>query len=109
MTVAQLCSHFDQCELCLGNTWRSYSKKHLYKVYLRRWIIPRWGEQLLGDIRTIESSCGFEAYPPREVLAQRSAMRCRCYSTTPAGMNSLTEIPFDSCAKVRNVERHPLC
>ena len=54
MTVAQLCSHFDQRELCLSNTWRSYSTKHIYKVYLRRWIIPRWGEHLLSDIRTIE-------------------------------------------------------
>ena len=25
-----------------------------YAVYLRRWIIPRWGEHLLSDIRTIE-------------------------------------------------------
>lgn len=54
MTVAQLCSDFDQCELCLGNTWRSYSTKHIYKVYLRRWIIPRWGDYLLSDIRTVE-------------------------------------------------------
>src|SRR5260370_41805443 len=54
MTVAQLCSDFDQRELCLDETWRSYSTKHIYKVYLRRWIIPRWGEHLLSDIRTIE-------------------------------------------------------
>lgn len=54
MTIAQLCSHFDQRELCLANTWRSYSTKHIYKVYLRRWIVPRWGEHLLSDIRTIE-------------------------------------------------------
>jgi integrase len=54
ITVAQLCSHFDQRELCLGNTWRSYSTKHIYKVYLRRWIVPQWGEHLLSDIRTIE-------------------------------------------------------
>lgn len=54
MTMAQLCSHFDQCELCLGNTWRSYSTKHIYKVYLRRWIVPRWGDYLLSDIRAVE-------------------------------------------------------
>lgn len=52
MTIAQLRSHFEQFELCAANTWRSYSTKH--KVYLRRWIIPRWGEHLLSDIRTIE-------------------------------------------------------
>jgi hypothetical protein len=54
MTVAQLCSHFDQRELCLGNTWRSYSTKHIYKVYMRRWIIPRWGDRLLNEIRPVE-------------------------------------------------------
>ena len=54
MTIAQLCSHFEQSELCAAHTWRSYSTKHIYKVYLRRWIIPRWGEYLLNDIRTIE-------------------------------------------------------
>ena len=46
--------HFEQRELCLSNTWRSYSTKHIYKVYLGNWIIPRWGEHLLSDIRTIE-------------------------------------------------------
>lgn len=35
MTVAQLCSHFEQSELCLANTWRSYSTKNIYKVYLK--------------------------------------------------------------------------
>ena len=54
MTIAQLCSHFEQCELCLTNTWRSYSTKTIYKVYLKRWIIPKWSEHLLSDIRTIE-------------------------------------------------------
>jgi integrase len=54
MTIVQLCSHFEQCELSLANTWRSYSTKKIYKVYLKRWIIPRWGELLLSDIRTIE-------------------------------------------------------
>jgi hypothetical protein len=31
MTIAQLSSHFEQCELCLGNTWRSYSTKQIYR------------------------------------------------------------------------------
>jgi hypothetical protein len=32
MTIAQLCSHFEQRELCLANSWRSYSTKYIYKV-----------------------------------------------------------------------------
>jgi integrase len=54
MTIAQLCSHFEQCELSLANTWRSYSTKTIYKVYLTRWIIPQWSEDLLSDSRTID-------------------------------------------------------
>jgi integrase len=63
MTIAQLCSHFEQSELCLTNTWRSYSTKNIYKVYLKRWIIPRWSERLLGDIRTIEVESWLRSLP----------------------------------------------
>jgi hypothetical protein len=51
MTIAQLCSHFEQRELGMTNTWRSYSTKSIYKVYLRRWVIPKWSEYLLSDMR----------------------------------------------------------
>jgi hypothetical protein len=54
MTIAQLCGHFDQCEFCLTNTWRSFSTKNIYKVYLKKSIIPKWTEHLLSDIRTID-------------------------------------------------------
>ena len=54
MTVGQLCSHFEQRELCESNAWRSYSTKHIYRVYLRRWIIPKWGEHRLSEIKPIE-------------------------------------------------------
>ena len=63
MTVAQLCSHFEQCELCLTNTWRGYSTKNIYKVYLKRWIIPRWSQHLLSDIRTIEVESWLRGLP----------------------------------------------
>lgn len=54
MTITQLCGHFEQRELCAANTWRSYSTKHVYKVYLRRWIVPKWGEHRLHEIRTVD-------------------------------------------------------
>jgi hypothetical protein len=63
MTIDQLCSHFEQCELCLANTWRSYSTKTIYKVYLKRWIIPKWSEHLLSDIRTIEVESWLRGLP----------------------------------------------
>ena len=71
MTVAQLCSHFEQSELCLTNTWRSYPTKNIYKVYLKRWIIPRWSERLLSDIRTIEVESRLRGLPiARSTCAQ---------------------------------------
>ena len=63
MTIAQPCSHFEQCELCPANTWRSYSTKNIYKVYLKRWIIPTWSERLLSDIRTIEVESWLRSLP----------------------------------------------
>jgi integrase len=63
MTIAQLCSHFEQSELSLSNTWRSYSTKTIYKVYLKRWIIPKWSEHLLSDIRTIEVESWLRSLP----------------------------------------------
>lgn len=62
-TIAQLCSHFERCELCLTNTWRSYSTKNIYRVYLKRWIIPKWSEHLLSDIRTIEGESWLRSLP----------------------------------------------
>ncbi len=51
MTVAQLCDHFEQRELTGDNIWRSYATKKIYKAYLRRWIVPHWGQCQLSDIR----------------------------------------------------------
>jgi hypothetical protein len=63
MTIVQLCSHFEQSELCLTNTWRSYSTKNICKVYLKRWIMPKWSERLLCDIRTIEVESWLRGLP----------------------------------------------
>ena len=63
LTIAQLCSHFEQCELCPANTWRSYSTKNINKVYLKRWIIPKWSERLLSGITTIEVESWLRSLP----------------------------------------------
>jgi hypothetical protein len=54
MTGAQLCNHFEQRELGSTNLWRSYATKKCYGVYLRRWIVPQWGDYELGNVKTIE-------------------------------------------------------
>jgi integrase len=63
ITVGQLCGHFEQRELCLTDTWRSYATKSIYKVYLKRWVIPKWGEHLLSDIRAIEVESWLRGLP----------------------------------------------
>jgi hypothetical protein len=54
MTVGQICAHFEQRELSLDNTWRSYATKKCYAVYLKRWILPHWGEHELRNVKTID-------------------------------------------------------
>jgi integrase len=73
MTVAQLCGHFEQRELAKSNTWRSYSTKKAYVVYLRRWIIPHWGRYQLREVRTIE----VESWLRRLPLAKSSCAKIR--------------------------------
>ena len=53
MTVSQLSDHFEQRELGRDNTWRSYATKKSYHTYLKRWIVPHWGEYGLFQIRTV--------------------------------------------------------
>ena len=50
MTFAQLCNHFEQRELAKDNTWRSYSTKKTYGVYLKRWVSTRLA--LFGVLRS---------------------------------------------------------
>lgn len=54
MTLAQLADHFQQRELGHSNGRISYSTKKAYQGYLRKWIVPRWGEYLLPNIKAVE-------------------------------------------------------
>lgn len=54
LTIAQLAEHYRRTELSSDNTWKSYSTKKGYENYLKRWIVPKWGECPLGRIKPIE-------------------------------------------------------
>ena len=54
MTVGELCQHFQQRELVQDDNWRSYSTRRNYYFLLNCWIVPRWGEHELSEVRTIE-------------------------------------------------------
>jgi integrase len=54
MTLAQLTDHFQQRELGRSNSRISYSTKKAYQGYLNKWIVPRWGDYLLPNIKAVE-------------------------------------------------------
>ena len=54
MTLRQLAGHFQQRELARSNTRISFSTKRAYQGYLFKWIVPRWGDYLLPNIKAVE-------------------------------------------------------
>jgi len=73
MTIAEVCDHFIQRELTNDNLWRSYSTKRAYKAYLRKWIVPHWGNVRLSEVRTME----VESWLRRLPLAKSSCAKIR--------------------------------
>jgi integrase len=94
MTISQLCSHFEQRELACGNTWRSYSTKRGYAVYLRRWIVPRWGRYELPNIRTIEVEYWLRRLP----LAKSSC----------AKIQNVMSVLFNHACRYEFFDRNPI-
>jgi integrase len=54
MTFGQLAEHYRQRELRPNNHDKNYSTKAGYDCYLRKWIVPRWGQHSLPSIRASE-------------------------------------------------------
>jgi integrase len=94
MTVAQLSSHFEQRELARSNTWRSYSTKRGYSVYLHRWILPEWGRYELRHVRTIE----MEAWLRRLPLARSSCAKIR----------NVMSVLFNHACRYEFFDRNPM-
>lgn len=94
LTIAQLCSHFEQRELARSNTWRSYSTKKCYAVYLRRWIVPQWGRYELRNVRTIE----VESWLRRLPLAKSSCAKIR----------NVMSVLFNHACRYEFFDRNPI-
>jgi integrase len=94
MTFAELCGHFEQRELGMGNTWRSYATKKCYGVYLRRWILPKWGEYRLEDVRTIQ----VEMWLRNLALAKSSCTKIR----------NLMSVIFNHACRYEFFDRNPI-
>jgi integrase len=94
MTVAQLCDHFEQCELARENTWRSYATKKVYKAYLSRWIRPHWQNHKLADVRTIQVESWLRGLP----LAKSSCAKIR----------NLLSVLFNHACRYELFDRNPI-
>jgi integrase len=94
MTVADLCQHFQQRELVHDDNWRSYSTRRNYSFLLDRWIIPRWGDYELSEIRTIELESWL-----------RSLARAR---STCAKIRNLMSVLFNHAWRYELFDRNPI-
>lgn len=63
MTIRELCQHFQARELAQDDNWRSFSTRKNYTFLLKRWIIPRWGNYRLSEVRTIEVETWLRSLP----------------------------------------------
>jgi integrase len=53
-TIAELVAHYRDKELRDdGRNCKSYSTRKAYECYLKNWILPKWAEYSLSDVRTI--------------------------------------------------------
>jgi integrase len=94
MTVAQLCDHFEQRELTRDNTWRSYATKRSCHAYLKRWIVPHWGNHELFQIRAVE----VETWLRRLPLAKSSCAKIR----------NLMSVLFNHACRYGLFDRNPI-
>ena len=90
MTIAEVCDHFMR-ELTNDNLWRSYSTKRAYKAYLKRWIVPHWGDVRLSEVRTMEVESWLRGCQWRRAAVRKSEMYFRSFSIMLADMNLSTE------------------
>jgi hypothetical protein len=103
ITVAQLADHFQQRELGCSNGRISYSTKKAYQGYLGKWIVPRWGDYILPNIKAVEVELWLKH------LQRAPATCCKIRNVMSVLFNHArrydltTAIPFSGCGRVPNV------
>ena len=53
LTVGQVASHYSMKELSGSGSTKSFSTCEGYQSYLENWILPRWQNYLIGDVKTV--------------------------------------------------------
>ena len=73
LTLSQLAEHYRQRELLFEDSWKSYSTKQGYEIYLKRWIVPKWGAHHLQEIKPVAVESWLRQLP----LARASCAKIR--------------------------------
>lgn len=94
MTLSQLTDHYRQRELIADNIWKSYSTRYAYQIYLRKWILPRWGDYALDDIKPAE----VESWLRQLALARSSCAKIR----------NLMSVLFNHARRHELFDRNPI-
>jgi integrase len=95
MTVGELSKHFQHRELAQNDVWRSYSTRRNYIFYLNKWIVPRWKDYKLTEVRTVE----VESW-----LRSLSLARSTC-----AKIRNLMSVLFNHAWRHEFFDRNPIC
>jgi len=92
-TVADLVAHYEAKELPRK---KSYSTRTAYEIYLKNWIVPKWGECLLHNVETVDVEEWLDSTPLadgskakiRAVMSIlfRHALRHNLYDKNPIAM-----------------------
>ena len=53
VSVAALVQHYRNEELSEANQGKAFSTKQAYEFYLKNWIVPRWGDLSLEDVKPV--------------------------------------------------------
>lgn len=51
-TIGELVKHYQQKEMSEDGS-KAFSTRTAYAVYLRNWIVPKWGSYLLAEVKTV--------------------------------------------------------
>ena len=51
--IRDLIDHYVQTDLSSEDGWHSHATRTVYRQFLKKWIIPHWGEVALHSVRTL--------------------------------------------------------
>jgi integrase len=94
MTIAEVCEHFQNRELSQSDAFRSHSTRRNYIFYLNKWIIPRWKDYELANVRTVEVEAWLRSLP----LAR----------STCAKIRNLMSVVFNHACRHDFFDRNPI-